>query len=318
MKRAGGAALAVAACAITVVVALALRDGTPGTAEPGESGDGHVRKARRIAAVPAGKRPAAERRQRQKRRSPKDAARRTRSGAPKAEGVREKPVLTAVDTGEPEFTAAERLKLEAVQSALDGDDLSAVLKAITGFERERDPRLRRKAVEALSWFGKKAVPGLARFLSDGDEDVAGMANDALVHALGDFEESENDLKAEYIRTILSSGEMLDDDAIFMIAGELRCILDDALVVQTAADIIGSTTDSRVGEEMKDVYEFAAGEPYTTPDAAKEMAEQIRAEAAAETAAEAAAETATETATETAGGEPAPGASDGAPAQENNP
>lgn len=287
-------ALAAAAAACALAVVLVTRSGASG---PGEE-PGSPRRARGAAVEKAKARQEAIRRRKERM-----GGLRKRPSSPKADGVRERPVLTAANDGESEFTEAERVRLDAVQAALDGDDLSAVLKAIAGFERERDPRLRRKAVEALSWFGEKAVPELAKFLSDGDEDVSGAANDAIVHAMGDFEESENGLKAEYIRTILSAGEMLDDNAIFMMAGELRCILDNALVAQTAADIIASTSDARISEAMKEIYEFSAGEPYTTPDAAQARVEQIRAEVA----------------TEVAGDEPAfdIGASADAPDQEIN-
>lgn len=193
--------------------------------------------------------------------------------------------MTKLESGDLDLSEAERKKLDAVQAALDNDDFAAVAKAIKEFKSEKNPILRRQAVQALSWFGKQSVPELAKFLSDADEDVSSMANSAMVQAMGEFEESENALKAEYIRTILSGGELLDDDAIVMIAGELRCILDDPLVAQTAAEIISSTSDTRVIDEMKETYEFATGEEYAGSAKAKEWVAQKSAEIAAEMQAE---------------------------------
>ena len=213
-------------------------------AEPPEAGSGDSLPARVGKASGAG--PSARRPGRLGPRKPD--ARRAKAGpsvaAPAANGL----------------SGADRRLAEGVQAALDDEDVEAV---------------RRLAVEALEWFGEKALGDLTPFLADADGDVKEAAMGAVEQALAQMEDER--AKIAYVEAVASVPGACTADGLEMLAGQLRGVDDEAAAVAAAARVIASGADPAAVAAMREVYEFLTGEAYTTPEAA----ERWRAEKAAE-------------------------------------
>ena len=110
---------------------------------------------------------------------------------------REKPrVLELADDEEAKLNDFSRKILQDLQAALDSEDFSRISKLVAKMlEIPPDPKfgkegvaalLRRKAVEALGWFGAKAMPELVAMLGDADPEIVQATFDQFTLALEDI------------------------------------------------------------------------------------------------------------------------------------
>lgn len=163
--------------------------------------------------------------------------------------------------------SAEDQKLaDAIQAALDDEDLAEVRRLAERLVEHPAAEVRRRAIEALQWFGAKALAPLTPFLADADEDVRTSAMAAVEQAL---EETESETaKLDYIESLFRIRGACDADGLAMLGGQLKGLSDGAAVVDAAVRVIEAGRDPAAAKEMREVYEFVTGEPYTTPDAAR--------------------------------------------------
>lgn len=170
--------------------------------------------------------------------------------------------------GEPaahELSAADEKLVESIQSALDDENLSEVRRLAERLVDHPVAEVRQRAVEALQWFGEKVLDSMTVFLADADEDVKSTALDAVEQALSEMDDE--GAKLAYIESLFQIKGACDEDALAILAGQLKGFSDDAAVVKVALRIIEADRNPSAVTEMKEVYEFVTGEPYTTPDAA---------------------------------------------------
>lgn len=163
--------------------------------------------------------------------------------------------------------SAEDQKLaDAIQAALDDEDLAEVRRLAERLADHPVAEVRRRAIEALQWFGAKALDTLTPFLADADEDVRTSAMAAVEQAL---EETESETaKLGYIESLFQVRGACDEDGLAMLGGQLKGLSDGAAVAAAAVRVIEANRDPAAAKEMREVYEFVTGEPYTTPDAAR--------------------------------------------------
>ena len=162
----------------------------------------------------------------------------------------------------------DRRDAEAIQNALDDNDLGRVVAAADKAGNSGNPEVRKLAVEALGWFGAEALPELTPFLADADEEVADAAADQWQIGLTQIDDDE-------IRIATAEAAMRTighEDALRQIVSEITAQDDDLKVMQALVDIIDS--ENRVGAEIaKEEYETLTGKPWSGIDAAESWLEE---------------------------------------------
>lgn len=166
-----------------------------------------------------------------------------------------------------ELSAEDEKLVESIQAALDDENIAEVRKLTESLVNHPEAEVRQRAVEALQWFGSKSLDALTPFLADSNEDVKSSALDAVEMALSDMDDES--AKLSYIESVFQIKDACSDDALTMLAGQTKGFEDSAAVVDAAVRIISANSNPAAVREMKEVYEFVTGEPYTTPDAAQQ-------------------------------------------------
>ena len=194
---------------------------------------------------------------------PKNSNPRAKSPQKKAISVtavpREKPVF--VEDEEANFTSAEKEASRKLQDALDAEDLKGVCAACKIAAESPNAVLRQRALTALGWFGKDALPEMTPFLADGDEDIA---SDALQQWTGALAEVDDDaLKASIVEAAMKI--LTDEDALDQISMELNS-MPNAVALQVLINVIGGG-NAEAAAKAKEAYEFITGDPYTDVNAA---------------------------------------------------
>ena len=179
-------------------------------------------------------------------------------------------VAASADVSDSEFTATERKTVDRIQSALDDDDLGKLKEELGAASASTNAAVRTKAVEALNWFGNKALPELTPFLADSDEEVSSAAMDAVVQALNVAEDKE---KLTYIESILSVKGACSKDGVTMLCGELNGLQDEVGAMAAIVRIIADDLNPEANDALKESYKFITGEDYTTVEAAQKWIDE---------------------------------------------
>ena len=199
--------------------------------------------------------------------------------------TREKPSMFLDDEEEKELTDLARKVLASLQAALDNEDFDQIRqilemaqhasKGSLGRYTEGMPvALRKKLIEAISWFGAQGLPELIGFIADENEEVAQMALDQFEQALSDVSLGDRD-RAKIVS--LASTVLTDTDAleqIFMEISNMRnseaantifTICQDGtpeakkLIIDTMAFVTGEDNIKTVEDLQKWVKENPDGE-----------------------------------------------------------
>lgn len=153
-----------------------------------------------------------------------------------------------------------------LDEASEKDDLASIKRMVNEIASSDNRDLREKAVEALGWFGEKAVADLTVFLSDRDESIAELAHSEWVSGLQQIETDK--VKCAAVGMALRSlkkKSMLED-----VANELTGV-DTLEAVKVVADVIES--GGAAVPFAKDVYETISGEKWTGVEAAEKWLQE---------------------------------------------
>lgn len=196
--------------------------------------------------------------------SAKESVRQAMTGRKsKPQGKVRKRVKTPPATLYAHLKGKDRVVADAMQSALDDNDYSSVVKSAEKASKSSNPEVRQLAVEALGWFGADALPELTVFMGDPDEDVASAAADQWEQGLCEIEEDD-------IRIATAEAAMRTinhEDAMRQIVTEITGQADELKIMQSLVDIIDS--GNRVGVEIaKEEYETLTGEEWAGIEAAE--------------------------------------------------
>lgn len=164
------------------------------------------------------------------------------------------------------LSAEDQRVVDAIQEALDDEKFEAVSKLAVSAQSSPSAEVRQKAVEALQWFGERALPELVPYLADADEGVHSAAMNAVEQAFMQMEDEK--AKARHIESLLMLKGVCSEDGLAMLSGQMNALSDSALAVATAVRIIESKANPQAVDEMKEVYRFHTDEDYTTPEAAE--------------------------------------------------
>ena len=156
---------------------------------------------------------------------------------------------------------------EGLQKAIDDENYALVASLLDEARRSSSKEVRAKAVEALSWFGRKALDGLTLFLADPDEDIRQDACTAWETALSEVEDAQ-----EKSQNAIAALETLEDreqlDSLIMEINDLS----DAQQIDIVMRLIEGPNKT-AGEAAREHYEFITGEEYESPEAAEQWLQE---------------------------------------------
>lgn len=177
------------------------------------------------------------------------------------------------------LSSVDRRRCEALEAAQSGGRFKEVRDAALEAYRSNEPGVRELAVEALEWFGEKALPELTTMMGDKDEDVAQTAMSAWQTGLSEItDSSERALTAQLALKTISdpvalemigaefanaATEMIDDAEDDRQAGECR-----TQVVQAIVDMMGDESSQSRTAAAKEVYEAVTGHEWVSVEEAE--------------------------------------------------
>lgn len=156
----------------------------------------------------------------------------------------------------PELTEQEQALIDKIDVAMDDEALSSLVKLFPSVESSTSP-VRVAYVEALGYFGRKALPEMTPFLADSDESVRDTAANEWTMAL---DEIENDSKRLAIAEKAFS-VVTDDDVLESISGVYLGIDDERLAVASLIRIIEGECPDVAREKAKETYNYVTGNEY---------------------------------------------------------
>ena len=165
--------------------------------------------------------------------------------------------------GEDALSWADKVCCEGLQKAIDDGNYALAASLLDEARRSESREVREKAVEALSWFGRKALDDLTLFMADPDEDVRQDACNAFESALSEVEDAQE--KSQYAIAALETLEDREQlDSLIMEINDLP----DALQIAIVTRLIEGPNKT-AGDAAREHYAFVTGEEYESPEAAQE-------------------------------------------------
>ena len=174
------------------------------------------------------------------------------------------PLRERMNTADREDLSPEDKRLmTTIEDALEAEDLKKLLSVFDKVLKSPNAELRSDMVDALDWFGVKAMPELLAFVTDPDEDIAQEALSAWTSALSDIESDKERLSL--VEKAMAA--ITDEDALESMVMEVDDC-DDVKAVQTLLNVISSGNPKAV-KVAKRHYRFLTDEKFTTFEAAEE-------------------------------------------------
>jgi len=175
---------------------------------------------------------------------------------------------------DPSLPSADRNAIKGIRGALRDENVSAVMKYAEQLRGSASAEARSEAVQALGWFGDKAISGLTGFLSDPDEGVASEAMMAWDQALSGIED--DGMKLQYVEVAMSSID--DENMLDAIAMNLNQVSDEGAAVETMIRIIEGGGAAGAAK-AREAYQFMTGEEWSGRGPALKWASEHRPEPA---------------------------------------
>lgn len=164
--------------------------------------------------------------------------------------------------------AEERKLCEAMQEALDTENLEKALQAAAKMVSCTNAEVRAHAVDSLGWFGAAALPELTLLMGDRDEDVAQSAINAWEVSVMEIDDAGTRLKVSEMALQAISNK----DALQFIGSQFSIAATELIdgaededaasdrrvkVVQSVVDMIDSPNE-RLSEVGRGLYEEITG------------------------------------------------------------
>lgn len=190
---------------------------------------------------------------------------------------REKPKRRRMDSEHPYSPADQKLS-DAIQDALEKEDLSAVVAAAEKALKSTNPDVRRDAVDALGWFGEEALAELTVWMADSDEEVAQAAMDRWEESVSELEDANERLQT----SLFALNTLTDKVALTMIGSQFANAAtelideeeDEARASQKRTEVIQALVDMIEGgkpahvEAASEIYEDVTGNKWISVDEAE--------------------------------------------------
>jgi len=178
------------------------------------------------------------------------------------------------------LTGKDKQNAEAVQKALDANDLKATVRAATVALKSENPEVRQNAVEALGWFGAEALPELTACMADNNDDVRQSAVNLWEQAAQEIESP-----AEQLPVVMAAfGTLTDEEQLTSLGGLLSGAAlqyidgenDETLAAEKRLSVVQELVDIIEGENVnlnnvkaaKEVYNDITGHEWRGFDEAE--------------------------------------------------
>lgn len=166
-------------------------------------------------------------------------------------------------TDESELSPVDARVKERIESALEAEDLKAVIACQSEALAARSPEVRQAMVDALGWFGAEALPQLTVFIGDADEDVAESARNNWEEAVSTIEKEP--VKASVVELAMIT--VRDEDFLESVSGEYIG-MDEKVAVESLLRVIEGQATPLGIEKAKETYEFVTGEEFVSREEAE--------------------------------------------------
>lgn len=203
---------------------------------------------------------------------------RQRPSRPADARPRPKPAEAALPDDREGMSEADRRLSDAVQAALDAEDFARTRDAARKAGRSANAEVRLQTVEALGWFGQKALVDLVPFMGDPDKAVAKAAADAWEFGLMEVIDPGFKFTAahEALKTVG------DPDALSMIGAQFAAAATERIdaadgaaaerlrvqAVQALVDLMEAADGTKRAEVSRELYEEITGQRWLGLDEAE--------------------------------------------------
>lgn len=175
-----------------------------------------------------------------------------RSRKPSKERMAE--LMTASDG----LSEGEREAMDKLDDFVAEENFDEVKSMLRAYGPSRNPAVRERVVEALGWFGEKAIVEITPFLGDENEDVRNAASTEWNSALGEIEdEREKATIVAQTMLVLTDPEMLEEVAFHLFE------IDEAEAVSVIRNVISAAGEANPAAvaAAKEAYEFVTGDEF---------------------------------------------------------
>ena len=178
---------------------------------------------------------------------------------------RPKPVFQLDD--DVRFSEELRRLVEAINAALDANDMKRVLKYVQALQMSEEwpdgvPKsIKMAAIDALGWFGSYCLPEIAGFIGDADTEVAQSAIEKYEEALNDIDLSDGE-RAHIL--IMAASVINDTDAMDSMLFELNN-MRHSVAIEASKSIMQEGTEAAKSLLPENVEFYTGEENLDTPE-----------------------------------------------------
>lgn len=159
------------------------------------------------------------------------------------------------------YSDSDQKLFAMLDEAFEKDDLATIKRLSGEIATSSNRDLREKAVEALGWFGEKAIIELTGFLSDKDNEIAGLARTEWVSGLQQIDADKD--KCAVIEVALCN--LRDKSMLEEVSNELVGT-DELAAIKVIANVMNE--NSYAAPYIKEAYQTITGEKWTGIEAAE--------------------------------------------------
>ena len=188
------------------------------------------------------------------------------------------------------YSPEDQKLVDAVQSALDNEDFTKTTAAATEAMKSENADVRNEAVDALGWFGEKALVALTKAMKDKNSEVVDNARSHVENALMGIDDSmtafrlagmyadtfgEDTESSQMFFGVMTSSanQVIDPDDPDSLADCQKAAENRLEIAQLLTKMIDGK-DGKLAKEAKEAYEQITGEEWTTVEAAEKWIQDI--------------------------------------------
>ena len=170
---------------------------------------------------------------------------------------------------EPRMSEAAEQELETFKDELSDKGYAAARHLAVKILSDGEPEAKKDCLEQLKICGScETLTDIVTCLADDNEDVRIAANEAVNFCLQQIES--DGAKVLTIESIVSVKGALNPYTLDLVVGHLNAVQNQSEVAEMALRVIEKAPGRAAEEAMKEAFEFATGEKFTTVEAAHEL------------------------------------------------
>lgn len=176
------------------------------------------------------------------------------------------------------YSPADKRLSDAIQDALEKEDVAAVIAAAEAARKSPNADVRHDAVDALGWFGEQTLAELTVWMADSDEDVSQSAMNHWEEGVSELEDANERLQT----SLFALNTLTDKDALMMIGSHFANAAtelidgedDESRAAQMRTEVVQALVDMIEGEKpahaeaARELYEDVTGNKWISVDEAE--------------------------------------------------